>query len=252
MMGLDSYNNLDQWPLDGIDDFIEACLSRGVDEINITGSNTDPLLYRHTPALTQYLRKALPDITLGLRTNGVLTYGHEGKWACYDKGSVSVTSLYDETYRATMGRGKPPNFSMILDVSPFLPKVNIVLCPETCTDPENLLETIMGLNGWGIEEINLREPYGQPHIGDPMPWLGFGQEDVLFGMPVYNYQGTNITYWDVHYVEVDSINLYASGRVSLTYPVSKGHCPVVGAVWDQRHFPRSGRIQEQWLQNEVR
>lgn len=247
MMALDPLNNLDRWPLDNIEYFVERCLAHGVREINLTGSNTDPLLYKHTPELAAYLREKIPGAILGLRTNGALTYEAKDLWALYDKGSVSVTSLDYGLYKDTMGQGQPANFSQILEVAPFLPKVNVVLCPETCIDSDDLMQTIMGLNGWGIERINLREPYGQPRIGDPMPRFGFEQIDTLLGMPVYEYQGTRITYWDVHYVEVESVNLYANGKVSITYPITKGHCDHTGNVKDQGHFPDSGRVRQQWL-----
>jgi len=247
MMALDPLNNLDRWPLDNIDFFVDRCLAYGVREINLTGSNTDPLLYKHTPGLVDYLRERIPGAILGLRTNGALTYEAKDLWALYDKGSVSVTSLDCGLYKDTMGQGRPANFSQILEVAPFLPKVNVVLCPETCIDSDDLVHTIMGLNGWGIERINLREPYGQPRIGDPMPRFGFEQIDTLLGMPVYEYQGTTVTYWDVHYVEVESVNLYANGKVSITYPITKGHCDHTGNVKDQSHFPDSGRVRKQWL-----
>lgn len=53
-----------------------------------------------------------------------------------------------------------------------------------------------------------------------------------------------VTYWDVHYVEVESVNLYANGLVSETYPVTAGHHPT-GFVLDQSHFG-VGRQSEQW------
>lgn len=67
----------------------------------------------------------------------------------------------------------------------------------------------------------------------------------VLGMPSYNYRGMSVTYWDVHYVEVESVNLYANGSVSITYPITKGYDPS-GLVLDQSHFP-GGRIHEQWL-----
>jgi len=36
-------------------------------------------------------------------------------------------------------------------------------------------------------------------------------------MPRYDYKGVDVTYWDVHYVRVESVILYANGNVSLDY-----------------------------------
>ncbi|MEM4258065.1 MAG: hypothetical protein QXL17_02795 [Candidatus Thermoplasmatota archaeon] len=123
-------------------------------------------------------------------------------------------------------------------------KINIVLCPETVASGD-LYKTLHQLNVMGIKRVNLREPYGQPHIGDPLATYAH-QNGSLFGMPTYDWGGMQVTYWDVHFVEVESINLYANGIVSTTYPVSKGHCPSTGTVLSQEYFNKSGRIIEQW------
>lgn len=80
---------------------------------------------------------------------------------------------------------------------------------------------------------------------DGTPGYRFGDQ---FGMPVYFLnRGLKVVYWDVHYVEVESVNLYANGVVSEDYPVTRGHDPVAGKVEDQSHFTKSGRVHEQWL-----
>jgi hypothetical protein len=164
----------------------------------------------------------------------------------FDKASISITSLDPHLYRKTMGQGTPPNVEKILRMSKFNDiKINIVLCPETVLT-KDVFKTINKLIDMGVRTINLREPYGQPHIGDPMEhW--FRNTSTTFGMPTYHHRGAWITYWDVHYVEVESVNLYANGVVSTTYPITKGHDPVTGTVKGQEHFTNSGRVCNQWL-----
>lgn len=244
MMALDPLNNLGAWPMAGWDEFIAQCHLRSVREVNLTGSNTDPLLYRHHEELCAALRSAIPGVRLGLRTNGALATRMPSVWRLYDKASVSVTSLSPEIYRKTMGRGEPPDIGAILALSPGMPlKVNIVLCPEILAGGD-LFATLDSLAASGVVTVNLREPYGQPHLGDPMP-QGFRAGSRL-GMPRYEYRGMDVTYWDIHYVEVESVNLYANGRVSTTYPVTRG-CAEDGRVDGQEKFERSGRVREQWL-----
>lgn len=293
MMALDQFNNLNTWPLVGLNEFVEACAARGVGEVNLTGSNTDPLLYRHHKQLTAHLRSEFPNVALGIRTNGVRACESTRQWALYDKHSVSITSFNPETYAATMGVGMPPDIRAIRALTPERPlKVNIVLCREIGL--ADLAATLTRCADAGVNAVNLREPYGQPHIGDPfvsisdslrdagkrftcastgrasMPkgWNGrdcpcpgcqaqavvFGVADAgilkpigqRYGMPVYEWRGMEVMYWDVHYVEVESVNLYASGRVSLTYPVTKG-CAEDGLVQGQERFLTSGRVRAQWL-----
>lgn len=240
MMALDPLNVLDAWPLPGIEEFVAQLQEKDISEVNLTGSNTDPLLYEHLEELRTYLAARLSRLRLGVRTNGATNLD---RLRFFDKASVSVASFDPDLYRRTMGSGRPPSIATIREQFAGDLKLNVVLCPETKTD---LLRTIAAARTAGIARVNLREPYGQPHLGDPMPALGFSPSRHHLGMPVYQAFGVDVTYWDVHYVEVESVNLYANGRVSLTYPVTRGHSEA-GIVQGQEQFTRSGRVREQWL-----
>jgi len=245
MMALDKLNNLDRFPLINLDRFVDSCLEHDVHEVNITGSNTDPMLYKHMEKLRSYLQARIPNLIFGIRTNGVLVLERWEVWQLFDKASISLCSFDPNLYIAMMGRGAPPNLEEILKRSGSKPvKMNIILGPEIVD--EDLFTTLDKLADMGIKKVNLREPYGQPHIGDPMAAKGLNYFKQVYGMPCYIYKGIEITYWDVHYVEVESVNLYSSGHISVTYPVSKGHHPVKGEVHDQTYFPTSGRLTKQW------
>jgi hypothetical protein len=69
MMALDALNTLDKWPLPGLDKFIEECKEKDVKEVYLTGTNTDPLLYKHHNHLIKVLRNN--GFSPGIRTNGV-------------------------------------------------------------------------------------------------------------------------------------------------------------------------------------
>lgn len=253
MPGLEAIDNLDTWPLPGMDEFIFKCKAQGVKEINLTGSDTDPLLYRHLPRLCAFLREEIPGVIIGLRTNGALAVARPDLWALFDKGSVSITTFDEVLYRKTMGSGHPPDLKAILALPGSLSKclkVNIVLCPEILSGgaDADLFRTLNHLAHLGITKVNLREPYGQPHIGDPLKAFGFSPDGERLGMPFYKLGLglMDVMYWDVHYVEVESVNLYANGNVSETYPVTAGHDPILGKVEDQGHFIAPGRQFEQW------
>lgn len=227
MMALDPLNNLDVWPLVNLPRFVADCRAKNVREVNLTGSNTDPLLYQHHAELCATLRAELPGCKIGLRTNGVLAMQRPDVWRLYDK---------------TMGQGEPPNIGAILALKPEMPvKVNVVLCPESVTSGD-IMRTLDALADAGVRVVNLREPYGQPHIGTPLE-NPIGER---LGMPRYDWRGMDVTYWDVHYVEVESVNLYANGVVSETYPITRGHAPN-GKVLGQGHWKTSGRQHAQWL-----
>jgi len=239
MMALDKYNILDKWPLDGFDEYIKTCREYGVETIYLTGTNTDPLLYKHLDKMNEYMYQN--HFTFGVRTNAVYDLS---LLRYFDKGSVTICSLDPIIYKKMMGMGEPPSIYKILDATRnwFDFKVNIVLGLENIGD--DLIRTILRLGLAGVRKINLREPYGQPHIGDPLK-RNYTADFTTLGMPVYKFYDCEVTYWDVHYVEVESVNLYASGRTSLTYPITKG-CADDGIVLDQTHF-HGGRVREQWV-----
>lgn len=247
MMALDALNNLDRWPLKNIARFLEKCRTRGIFEINVTGTNTDPLLYQHTPSLHEYLKTYIPDLVLGIRTNGVLVLRRQDLWKLYDKASFTICSFDPKIYRAMMGKGTVPNVPKILAASTHMRslKVNTVLGPEN-VQTGDVFRTLDQCAALGISRVNLREPYGQPHVGDPLAQAGMTPSGFRLGMPHYLWQGVDVTYWDVHYVEVESVNLYANGRISEDYPISRGHDPKTGKVLPQSEFP-GGRITEQWI-----
>lgn len=236
MMDLDANNNLDTFPLLGLGEFLEECDKHKITEINLTGTNTDPLLYKHLPEL----RQTLQQYTLGIRTNGVKIPDIPDIWPLFDKASISIPSLTPLVYNQMMGPGAIPDLYSILRMpGPKDLKINVVLGPENRLDLWNTLARLAGL---GIRRVNLREPYGQPHIGCP-----FDRPDLhILGCPTIVYQGMIVTYWDVHYCEVESVNLYASGRVSVDYPITRGYSER-GNVWGQDHFPIHGRHNPQWL-----
>lgn len=242
MMALDALNNLDKWPLPGFDDFVVACNRHGVKEVNLTGSNTDPLLCTNLTLCVNSLRKEILGVTIGIRTNGVLATQHPA-WKLFDKYSVSIPSFRGDIYKQMMGSGNPPDISKIVAHCNGKPlKINIVLGPENIGS--ELHTTLALLQFCGIKTVNLREPYGQPHVGDPL--AGTRESTLRYGMPVYDYNGMEVMYWDVHYVEVESVNLYANGIVSEDYPVTRGHSPL-GTVQGQEHWTESGRHVEQWV-----
>lgn len=242
-MALDNYNTLDKFPLPGLDEFIKKCNEMEISEINMTGTNTDPLLYKHTQDLKLYLLKYIPKLSFKIRTNAVKN--DLSSFNFYNGGSITICSLNENIYKQMMGKGTPPDIEKILKATNHWRelKINIVLGDENVKGGD-IHETLAILESYKIQKVNLREPYGQAHIGNPLATLVKMGE--IFGNPYYDYEnGMRVTYWDVHYTEVESINLYANGIVSTTYPITKGHDPVTGKVLDQSHFGK-GRHYKQW------
>jgi len=246
MQSLERLNNLGKWPLDGIDEFIAKCKAKNISEINLTGTNTDPLLFQNILPLRKYLEAKIPNLKLGLRTNGALAHVRTMEMAAFDKISLSIHSFDTFRYRKLMGSGYPPNIVNLIQEFPKADfKINIVIGPENIAD-RDIIESLNRIAETRIKKVNLREPYGQPHLGDPMKKWGCQPSGDIFGMPVYSYRGLQVCYWDVHFVEVESVNLYANGVVSETYPVTKGYDSAEGRVVPQPLWVKSGRQFQQW------
>ncbi|WP_135354763.1 hypothetical protein [Leptospira johnsonii] len=245
MMDLDPFNNLDKFPLKNLDQFLIECNEKNIYEINITGSNTDPLLYKYTEQLRYKLDERIPGLIMGVRTNGA-AYSKYDLLKYYNKGSITICSTEPDIYLKMMGKGIMPDIEKFLGATYHFSelKVNIVLGPENFSNGD-VLNTIQILSTYGIKKFNLREPYGQPHVGDPIAYFGGRKIKEIYGMPTYEVCGSEVVYWDVHYVEVESINLYANGNISYDYPITRGHSEN-GKVLSQDKF-EYGRHNEQWI-----
>jgi len=229
MMELDPINNLGEWPPKNLREFIKACRVNGVKDVYLTGTNTDPIMYDNLEALTSLL--AGHRFKVGVRTNGA---SHIHRLEFFDKASISIPSFDVDIYRSMMGSGEPPDLK---DLKCRDVKINVVLGPE---NKNNVFQTIRKIASYGILKVNLREPYGQPNVGDPL-------RDYLplrhtYGMPVYSIFGAEVTYWDVHYAEVNSVNLFADGTISEDYAITRRYS---GSL-PQESFTH-GRKREQWL-----
>ena len=251
MPGQDMNNNLDTFPLRGIEKFVEECRARDITEVNITGSNTDPLLHKELMGIVKDLNR-YGFKRIGIRTNGVLWEPLRRVAPLIDKMSISITSFDTHLYKETMGQGEPPDIAKIVKLCKYADtdlKLNVVLCPETAFS--DIWVTIPKARALGVRRMNLREPYGQKHIGDPIAAEGIKPFKMVYGNPCYRFDAPDggapieVTYWDVHYTEVESVNLYADGHVSIEYPISLGHSEELGRVFDQSKFSQ-GRQAPQW------
>lgn len=241
----DSLNNLGEFPPRGIEKFADQCLQRNITEVNLTGTNTDPSLYSAIEPLKKILRDRMDLVTFGIRTNGVMPID----WKLFDQVSISIHGVTPEIYRKMMGSGYPPDLVRIrVSMRPSaLLRVNYVVSPWNLGD--EFARSIEYFRSSGVESVNMRQPYGQEHV-DMEPMMRDQNFRVIgneFGMPVMSYRGMKVIFWDVHYVAVHSLNLYADGHISVAYPITRGSVPGdKGEVKGQEHFSGHKRRLPQW------
>lgn len=229
MPGVQGLNTLQTWPLPGLIEFTTEASRLGVYRVYLTGSDTEPALYRYHEQLIQHLRRKLPGCYIGIRTNGT----RPEVLRQYDGGSISVPSFDSHTYRKLMG-GTVPDVAACIEACPSL-TLNVCLDVDSTRTLQDTLDKASDL---GFRRVNLRELYGQRHEGDPMVGLsGFTRVGEWAGNPQYtSAAGLTVTYWNVHFTEVTSLNLYANGHVDHSYSVTLGHDKELGEVKGQEFF----------------
>ena len=108
-------DNLDQYPPRNLSRFLEMIRQQNVRQVVLTGTNTDPQLYRYEESLLAFLRGALPAETrFSLHTNGRLALRKIRVFNAYDRVSLSIPSFDPEIYRQVMGVSGVPAVAEIL------------------------------------------------------------------------------------------------------------------------------------------
>ena len=239
MMEQDRYNNLKEFPIKGLDNFISELNNRAITEVNLTGTNTDPSLYCNIIGLKEYLLRKMPLKIFGIRTNGVTSCD----WGLFDQISISCHGISKAVYRKMMGSGELPDIKLIVSQAMCPVRINFVLSTFNIHDLPNSLRYFKEV---GIESVNIREPYGQPIVGNP--FYNLEPEGMIHEMPYYSIDGLKVVYWDVNFCAVDSVNLYADGHTSISYLITKGCISGdEGKVLAPSLNGEHKRIYDQWL-----
>lgn len=239
MMEQDRYNNLKDFPPKGIDTFIKELNDRNISEVNLTGTNTDPSLYEHIQDLKNVLDQKIDLNIFGIRTNGV----KDLEWSIFDQISISCHGVSKAIYQKMMGGGEVPDIARVVNQASCPVRINFVLSPFNLSD---LSFSLRHFKNCGIESVNLREPYGQPLVGNP--FANLEPDGYIHDMPFYSIDGLKVVYWDVNFCSVDSVNLYADGHVSIAYPITKGCIESdLGEVLKPKLYGEHQRIHRQWV-----
>lgn len=204
--------NLDLFPLPGLDRFVAALREHGVVQVSVTGTNTEPLLYRHTADLVDHLRREIPGVQLSLHTNGTLALDRLEDFHRYDRATVSVPSLDPATCEAMTGRALPVDLAGLMARSRIPIKVSTLVTAHNVEQVPTLLKQFREL---GLNRAVLRRCVGEdqhwPLLTDRTPTRWFG------GNPVYDLDGLEVSVWDFAGTSLDCVNLYSDGRLENSY-----------------------------------
>ncbi len=210
--------NLDTYPPRGLERWMGLIWEHNIRQVTISGTTTDPQLYRHEERLLAHLRQHLPGHTqFALHTNGRLALRKMAVFNQYDRASLSIPSFEAQTYRRMMGVSGPPDIENILQNTIIKIKISCVISDENRSQTSQFLAHCARL---GIRRVALRKLYGEARPWAallPLEDLGLAQSGAYRSNPVYDYRGMEVTLWDFEQTESCAINLFSDGSISMNY-----------------------------------
>jgi molybdenum cofactor biosynthesis enzyme MoaA len=218
-------NNLDEFPLRNIDNFVDLLKRHHVTEVVFTGTTTDPQLYRHEARLLAWLRERLPPVKNGrgekavqyaLHTNGQLALRKMEVLNQYSRVCISFPSFKPDTYQKMTGFPRPPHLAEIVRQAQVPVKVSCLINEHNVGEVNEFLGRCRDI---GIERLVFRKLYG-----DTRKWGILGdlpQVSVHRHNPVYDYQGMEVTYWNFDQTSSRSLNLFSDGTISPHYLLTR-------------------------------
>lgn len=220
--------------------FLDKCRFEGIQNIYITGQNTDSLLYRHLEELIDHLQAL--GFKVGIRTNGYLFEKNPDliRVANKCKASVgmSIHSLDPETNYKIMGRKHIPDWKNII---PQLKQVRVAIVVNRYNWKEffSIVSTIAYYNILGKgnikyvqarristdtrydqfkEDIDIYENFLDNTIAKNFPRVG-----VFYTADVYKIAGMEVSFWRTVQTSVNSVNYFTDGTISGDYFVVEGY-----------------------------
>jgi MoaA/NifB/PqqE/SkfB family radical SAM enzyme len=217
-------DNLDLYPPRNLDRFLSLIREHQVRQVVLTGTDTDPQLYRHEGRLLAHLRRVLPAGTaFSLHTNGRLALGKMALVNGYDRVAISIPSFDPEVYERMMGVPGVPDLGAILGRAKVPVKVSCVITDDNRGGVPRFLEECRSL---GVRRLVLRKLMGEGRSWDGLIRLGeigLALRSVYRGNPVYAWGDMEVTLWDFGRTESRSLNLFSSGRISTAYLLTEAH-----------------------------
>ena len=209
-------HNLDVFPPRNMETFVELLRRHRVRQIVLTGTTTDPQLYRHEARLIRWPHQRLPGTQISLHTNGQLALDKMDVLDLYDRVSLSFPSFDPETYEQMTGSRRVPNLAAIVQAARTPIKVSCVVNEHNVNQIDEFLVRCRAI---GIRRLVLRQLYGTPRHWDVLPSLT--PTGTYRGSPVYDYGGMEITCWNFDCTSSTSLNLFADGTISDEYLLTR-------------------------------
>ncbi len=222
-------NNLDRWPLLGLDAFVEKVNTHQIREIVTTGTVSDPQLYKYEGRLLDELRTRLHTGTrYSVHTNGVRALKKLDVFNSYDRACISFPSFEPATYARMMGSTDVPDLALIVERAEIPVKVSCVLDEPNLAE---LREFLTRCHTVGVRRVVVRKLFGESRdfLDQALTHSSRAVRDSLGilrelpvvrhfkGNPVMDLDGMEVTYWTFSDATCKSINLFADGTLGEQY-----------------------------------
>jgi len=213
-------NNLDTFPLQNLSSFLEELSDRDIVQVSLTGTNTDPLLYRHGLRLVEAIRTALPRARINLHTNGRIAHRQLDFINACDRMALSIVSLSPTTARELTGQSSGLDLRRLVQEIRIPIKVSTVIMPANVGEIPTIIETCQTL---GIKRLAFRKLVnpGQSAASGKLAEVArqFGPAiQRTFGQNlVYELPNLEITLWDFENSDLNCLNLFSDGTISRDY-----------------------------------
>ena len=209
--------NLDVFPPRGLDAFVRVVNTHRVPEIVLTGTTSDPQLYRYEGELLAWLRECLhPGARFSVHTNGVRALKKLAVFNSYDRACLSLPSFVPQTYAKMMGPGEVPDVAAILNAAEIPVKISCVLSEHNVHEVDLFVAECARL---GVRRLVLRRLFGEKRRWSILGGLPVAR--TFRNNPVYELRGMEITYWDFGDATSRSINLFADGTLGAEYRLTE-------------------------------
>lgn len=210
-------NNLSLFPLKNIDNFLQILIDKGITEISLTWTTTDPLLYQYQTELVAYVRTRIPQAKISLHTNGRLLLQQKDIASLYDRISLSLPSFDEITYHHMMW------VPGVLDVQTIIQQINVpikISCIVTWDTTNELPFFIQHCKALGIKRLTLRMlshdmTNRETYIDPQKLWWKYLR--MFANNPVYDFDWLEVTLRNFQNSQISCINLYSSWLISNNY-----------------------------------
>jgi molybdenum cofactor biosynthesis enzyme MoaA len=208
--------NLAEFPLRNLEPFAAQLEQHSVQQVTLTGTNTDPQLYQYEAQLIRWLRIRLPGVQLSLHTNGQRALERIDVFNTYDRATISFPSFDRRTFFQMTGTRRMPDLSAIVGASDIPIKVSCVLSHQNVAQADSFIAQCRAL---GIRRIAFRQQYGDHKRWRILPQL----KPVRYhrNNPVYVVHGIEVTYWQFERTTVSALNLFPNGATNAEYLLSR-------------------------------